>query len=625
MLGLCGRAVHSCVDDEFWLFKSPPVLPDGSTVANSQKLEFNNLSLNSRILKLSAWRGLLPWLPAIITLVLITAQRVNVPYFDSWAFMEAYREWQQGNYGLRDLFATHGPHPSVPGKLIYWSALHLTKGDVGWLPFAAWTFTFVAALGAGSMIKRCVPDDGIRSWLLFAANAILFTTAAGSTWIWDFCFQNFIMGMCLMGGLWSLSREAGARGILCAWLFAIVGTLSFGSGFIIGWLLPPMLWLQARAGRLQHSRLWIGTSVALALAMMWLAMVLLPKLSMAREQSQTAARAEDLVNRFSMTVKYLLVVLGGSLGHGTSVDPETLCALTAALAVGLFCVCLWKLWQRRQDHELLIKVWPWLACCLFAAGNTLLVALARMARSYTTALAPRYVLFTLFFMLGLIMLVALLMERRVTKIVLAVVLSLQVLNWVDGANEMRHFHHVLTQNRGALGFSKILPLEPDRVLQHRGPGSVANIALFLHGQGRLRGVQMLEDSRISSLRLSGDMTSKSAHVDLVARNFDGSIVMQGVCASSKFFGALPDLILVTAQEPAKDERIIAFQLPTMPVDFFNDSDRRHREEQHYEGWRIVLNQAPVPETAGTKLRAYGLNSETWRARRIPGEFAVPGK
>ncbi len=567
----------------------------------------------------------LPWLPALITLLLIAVHRVNVPYFDSWWFVEAYRSWQNGAYGVCELFATHGPHPSVPGKLIYWFAMHVTKGDVGWLPFAAWTFTLGAALAVAAMIKRTFAETRTRGWLLFFANSLLFTTAAGSTWLWDFCFQNYIVGMCLALALWSLSRAATGRAVAGAWFFASLGALSFGSGFTIAWLLLPLVWLHASSGRLPHARWWLSGSVILALALTWLGMVFLPSLGAVHEQARAAERAESLLTRPLMTAKYLLVVLGGSLGHGTPVDPEILCLLAGAGAAAVFAACLWQLWRLRDDLPLLASAWPWLACCGFALLNTLMIALARMGKGYTTALAPRYVVFTLFFMLGVVMLSALLLPRRRAMAAAAVLLALQVVNWLDGANAMRHFHHVLAQNRAALSLARVLPLFPDRVIQHGGPDSVKTAAIFLHDQGRLRGVKMIDDTRIATLRDAGPLTAKSARIDTAGRTAGGKIVLQGVCEGGKNIGEIPDLILITAQEPAGEERIIAFQFPTMPADYFNDSDRRHQEERHYEGWRVVLDQAPVPGAPGTLLRAYAMGGEAWRIRRIPGEFPVPGK
>jgi hypothetical protein len=576
-------------------------------------------------LKLGICQRFLPWLPALVTLVLVASYRVSVPYYDSWAFVDAYQEWQQGQYGLRELFATHGPHPSVPGKLIYWCALHLTKGDVSWLPLMSWAFSFAAALAIAALIRRTVTDARQRSWLVFLANTLLFTTADGGTRLWDFCFQNYIVGMCLALALMFLAQGGAARHIVGSMVFAVIGALSFGSGFTIAWLLLPLVWLNTASTGTSRARLWTLSCLALSLVLTWVSMVLLPSLGHAHEQGQAAERAESLLSRPLMTIKYLLVVLGGSLGRGTATDPEWLCMIVGAVGVLVFAACLWQLWRRRDEPSLLVKAWPWIACCGFAVLNTLMIALARMGKSYSTALAPRYVVFTAFFMLGVAMLCALLMPRRWTSIAMTSFLSLQVFNWIDGAHAMEHFHHVLLQNRTALTFAKVLPLQPHRVIQHHGPDSVKNAAIFLHDQGRLRNVQMVTDTRLSNLKAAGALTANSAHVDAVGRTSDGNVMLQGTCTGGKGIGDIPALILITAQEPNGDERIVAFNFPTMPSDYFDDSDRRRRQQEHYEGWRVVLDQAPVPTTLGTLLRAYAMGSEGLRIRRIGGEFAVPAK
>lgn len=567
----------------------------------------------------------LPWLPALVTLVLVVSYRVSVPYYDSWAFVNAYQEWQQGQYGLRELFATHGPHPSVPGKLIYWCALHLTKGDVSWLPLMSWAFSFATALAIAALIRRTIIDERQRSWLVLLANTLLFTTADGGTRLWDFCFQNYIVGMCLALALRSLAQGGATRHLMGCMVFAVIGALSFGSGFTIAWLLLPLVWLNTASTGTNRARLWTLCGLALALVLTWVAMILLPSLGHAHEQGQAAERAESLLSRPLMTIKYLLVVLGGSLGHGTAADPEWLCMIVGVVSVIVFTGCLWQLWRRRTETSLLVTSWPWIACCGFAVLNTLMIALARMGKSYTTSLAPRYVVFTAFFMLGVAMLCALLMPRRWASIAMASFLSLQVFNWIDGAHAMEHFHHMLLQNRTALTFAKVLPLPPEHMIQQKGPNWVKNAAIFLHDQGRLRNVQMEADTRLSNLKASGALTANSAHVDLVGRNAEGKVVLQGICTGGKGIGDIPALILITAQEPSGEEHIVAFNFPTMPSDYFDDSDRRHRQQEHYDGWRVVLDQAPVPSTPGTLLRAYAMGSDGLRIRRIVGEFAVPAK
>jgi hypothetical protein len=134
---------------------------------------------------------------------------------------------------------------------------------------------------------------------------------------------------------------------------------------------------------------------------------------------------------------------------------------------------------------------------------------------------------------------------------------------------------------------------------------------------------MLEDTHIGSLRLGGELTAHAAHVDLVGRDPEGKIVLQGTCSGGNNIGDIPDLILVTAQPPGGAEDIIAFQFPNTPTDYFNDSDRRRRLADHYEGWRVVLDQAPVPNAPDTMLRAYAFGAKSGTARRIKGEFPVP--
>lgn len=581
----------------------------------------------------SRWKKLLwqclPWLPALITLGLINALRVGVPHNDSWWFVQAYMDWQQGHYGWKDLFATHGAHPYVPGKLIYWFALHVTEGDVSWLPVMSWVFSVGVALGFRALLKVQLEDSKkAQLWLQFLANTLIFTAAQGGTWLWDFLYANFIPGMCLVGALACLAREGITMGRLLAMDgFVVLAAFSFGSGFTLAWLMLPLLWWRLREQK--RSMIWLAGAVALALVLTWLAMVYLPSLSTTKVNADAAGRVDGAVSRPWMTFSYLLVLIGASLGHGTAIDPVDQSMTLGVLALTALLVCMVQLWRQRHDVKLLADAWPWIACCGFTVLNGLLIVLARMNSSYATALFPRYQTFTLFFLLGVMMLIVLLARRGHLKLsaltvpVITAFLALQAVNWAYGVQDMRRYHQFLKQDRAALAFAKILPLDPDRVIQHAGRGSVARVAIPWHDQGHLRRVTMLEDSRLSQLRRSSDMSSGTSHLDYAGRNARGQVFVQGVCAGSKDFGELPELVLVTAALPGQEERIVGFQFPFLPEDYFFDRIRQRDREDYYRGFRVVLDQVPLPANPGIKLRAYAYFEGRRTIRRIPGEFALP--
>ena len=573
------------------------------------------------------WRCL-PWLPALVTLALIHALRVGVPHHDSWWFVQSYMDWQQGHYGWKELFAAHGPHPAVPGKLLYWFALHVTEGDVSWLPVMSWLFSLGAALGCRSLLKVQFPDSPqIQAWLLLLANTLIFTPAQGGTWLWDFLAANFLPGMCLMGALSCLAREEmTTRRWLALCGFELLATLSFGSGFTISWLVLPLWGWRLRG----HRRFAAGLAgaVALALLLTWLSMVYLPSLA-PLTMGGPAGRVDSVLSQPLMAVTYLLVLMGGPLGHGTAMDPTGQCLIVTGVTLLALLVCLHVLWRRRGDVQLLADAFPWLACCGFTFLNALMIVLARMGSTYATALFPRYQTFTLFFFIGVLMLTVLLVQRGHLRLAalagpaLTAFLALQVVNWAYGVQAMRHYHLFLKHDRAALTFAKILPLDPGRVLQHAGRGSVAKVAVPFYDQGRLRKVTMLEDNRLSGLRTATDMSTGTSHLDYVGRNAKGEVFVQGVCAGHKTHGALPDLILVTTAVPGQEERIIGFQAPFAPPDYFEDSVRQRDQEDCYRGFRVVLDQVPVPADPAGKLRAYAYFEAQRTVRRIPGEFAVP--
>jgi hypothetical protein len=550
------------------------------------------------------------WWPALITLVLIAALRVDVPYYDSWWFIDSYRDWLGGHYGWRELFATHGPHPSVPGKLLYWAVLHLGGGHFGHLAFAAWGFSLATALLIAALLREHLADQRQRSRVMLLCNLLLFSPAMGSTWLWDFVASLYIAGVCLVAALLCFGGGAlRARRVGMGCVACIVGALSFGSGFLIAWLSAVIIAWRTRS--------WKATSamVALSLTLMWIAMKLLPSLGTGHGTSDTGARVASIAAQPLMACKYVLVVLGGAWGHGSSLDPEWLCMIAGLMQVIVLGYLAWQLWQQRTNQALLTRAMPWLAMCAFGALNAVMITLARMAKSYDTALASRYLVFTLFFGIGLIVLAALLQRGRGIGTLL---IGLQVLNWMDGTTAMMQFSLKLRQDRAALSFAKILPLTDDRIMQHRGRNSVSAPAIFLHEQGKLPGVKMISSTALPS---AGEMGQRSSHLDGISLRTDGVIEVYGICEWGRTLGLTTDAVLITATSAGAAEQIIAFAAPTVPLNFFTNTLLRHEYADHYHGWRVPLDQAPVPP--GAKLRAYALSTDTGKLRRIAGEAAVP--
>lgn len=583
-------------------------------------------------------RAVLLWacafLPAVFVLACILPRRTRVPYHDSWAFVEQYKNWCEGHYGWREFFAPHNNHPSAAGKAVYFAVMHWFRGDAGLLPLVTW--------GLALVISLCVLALSVPLWrgraargaaLLFLVNLSVFTLAQGHTWIWDFVFQNTIAGACLMTGLWSLSAADAKswRWVLAA-LSGIIAAFSFGTGPAVGFLLLPAVWLalarHALIRRWQITTLWAAGFALVG----WLALKFFVLAGRSAGHPDAMGRVGELVSRPWDTACYILALLGHTLGQGTVFEPVTMCALWGAVLLAAFLICSGVVLSRR-DAALLRATWPWMAMFLWALLNAAAICVGRLRVSMETALASRYGAFMLFAVAGVVLLaahaamhtgegVAGRCLRRALAPGAALLVAFHLLAWRAGADSLELYLRRMDGEKAALAFAGVLPL-PEAVLwQLDYADGTVKLARFLKEHGRLRDVNFVADTALSRWHRSGDVSDKWAHWELM-RDSGGTWIMQGVCGLSKDLTSMPDLVLVTAATPEEPEKIIALVPPLLPEDFFDREILRRRHYSHYFSWRWPVEREALPAKGEVTLRAYAFDAVGRKVRLIQGE-AKPG-
>lgn len=577
---------------------------------------------------LSTLPWLAAWSPALLILALLVPLLVPVPFEDSWAFVQQYRDWCEGRYGTRELFAPHNNHPTVPGKLIYFAVLHFAGGDVALLPLVGWVLSLGIAAAVFAIARPHWRENPVHgAVLMFCVNLTVFSAAAGHSWIWDFVFLNFIAGACFAGGLALLSvHPSNWKRMTGAALFALTATFAFGSGFLGGVLLTAMVWTGSD-GRPMRTRILICAGwLVFVLGAAWLA---LKGFGNATSTGGDGSRVGFLLGEPLLLAKFILMLLGYALGNGTSVDPMDLCPLMGLGVLLIFIACAVRLVQRRGDTLLLGAALPWILVALYGLGNAALIAYGRMRFSLISAMAPRYVVFTLFFTLGTLVLVFVLakhepasgrLRKAMQKLawpLLGMFLAAQAVNWAWGHQQMRRDHERMRQESALLGFVNVLPADANTLWQLLADkDAVGNLSKFLRERDRLRGVSPASDDRLASIRRLPELSSKWAWFEAPVLH-DGIIRLHGVCGLSKDLVSLPDAIVITAQTAGGEERIVAMARPEIPFDFYEHEWLRRLHLEHYFGWSREVSTALLPKGRIT-LRAYALDAAAKRVRAMAG-------
>lgn len=588
-------------------------------------------SLSTKLWHVFLW--LIAWTPALVVLYWCASYASRLPYHDSWAFVEQYQDWVEGRAAWQEIFRPHNGHPATVGKLLYFAALHGLKGDVSVLPLLSWGLSLLISLSVLLLARPMWKEAGARGpVLMLLANLSIFTGAHGHTWIWDFVFQNFIPGACLMAGLallrpaesWRTWRWVAALGL------SVVATNSFGSGFLVGFLLLPMVGvaLPAEMTSRQKSVVLAIWTVTIVLAT-WLAHFALPGVN---EEAVKGTGENEAMARPIMAFQYVLVLLGHTLGQGSVVEAFQVSMIAGgvllAIVLALAFLLMWKARHRGAWRAAL----PWLICVAWAGGNAALICYLRMGSLFETALAPRYATFMLFMVLGAVFLVAafcfhpdlrglIRLPEGVLGFAVAGLLVGHFSGWSAGYHSFLLFRQRMVSEAAATDFVRVLPINPF-VQWDSKKHQLAGWLEFLQSQERLKGVKFAQDVRVSRWRQGSPIPDKFASFSSLSPLGGGRWLARGTCGLTKDRVNLADLILISAVAPGEEERFIALAAPVLPEDFHQRMLLRRMFPEHYFAWEVVI-QLPLRSQEGSpQIKAYGYDAHTRRVRPMAGEHAA---
>lgn len=593
------------------------------------------------------WPWMVAALPALLLLFLIIDLVVPVPYADSWAFVEQYLDWVQDDYSWRNFFEKHGDHPSVIGKLVYFAALHLMAGNVALLPVLSWMLSLAVAVCVGILSKPVWKGKPVLGAVLMTCvSGVIFSTAQAGVWLWDFTFQNYIPGACLALGTLLLARERlGAWRILAAGALSVISTFSFGAGFLVGALFAVLLWFRMSDVPVARRVLLVGVWLAFNVVAAWVALKAFGPSGFTEEGPGVSPMV--IFDRPLMRLEFVLVLLGQMFGKGTLFEPFEQSLLVGGLLLLMFGWGLVMVFRQRNVPGFVAAALPWIVFALYGLGNATLISIGRLGDStdsflafnhiYALAertMAERFVTLTLFFVFGVIMLVAvvvtrsesgplrLFVTRRLATPALLVFLALSVLNWVAGRRLMELESILMKQERAMLGFGTFLRLDGDRLWNKQMKYHTFELAKNLAEMGRLRGVEFVQNPAISSFRRGNPASPRWSGLDKPELLEDGNWSLEGTCGlPNDDMDGLPHLVLVSAESPGNPEEVVALAAPQLPETFLERQSQRRKYPDHYFRWTESISPSLFPLGKVT-LRAYAYDARAQTVRPMRGEYTI---
>lgn len=400
----------------------------------------------ARIIHAARWIAVL--LPVLICGWLVKTYVVDQRFLDDWVWAQDLLLWKKGAYGelLHNIVSVHLEHRPVVARALALAVTLLANGNVQ----AQCGLTFLWLILCLGALFRLWMRPGLlelrTSWPVWTLiTAILFTPMQWQTLLWPICHETpmpvvfLLLAFCLAES----SKPWWVRSLLGAFC-AILGMLSFASGFLL-WVLPlPVLLWNGRFGsdrqRWKFVLLW--GLVFFVTMLFYLKVGVQPVASIVKEKTLLHLPAgydltydlhnevpsqyayhhgeENTMNgEFAYFIKnpvlamqFVATFAGAILTRGWSADLKACSQSVGWLLLALLAGAVMYFWRHRKDESLR----PPLLTALCFAGYTpltaLMVAVGRMyAGGAGSALNGRYTVHQTQLLIGLIVAAVLILRH----------------------------------------------------------------------------------------------------------------------------------------------------------------------------------------------------------------------
>jgi len=418
--------------------------------------------------------------PALVPLLLIFRYSVDFPYFDEWdpGLAGMYIKAHQHQLTLADLFAQHNEHRIFIPRLVYLlfnTATHWNGvGDLllGWAIVCA---TSACVLG---LICRTTAEaaDG-RPYLSrralglwFLCNVMIFTPQQYQNWLWGICVANFLPTLFVLRAL--LIAGSGLRP---AWklsfcsLLALAALYSSGGG-IFSWPLVLLFFAGAWTRRQFRAHRW---PLAWATALFLLGVALY----FVHYAEPTHVEHPPIATDPLAILSFYVAFMGGSMYIGSdysTVITPVLCAGAVMFLLFLEALAYFINCRRAGRRDVADRMILWLVVAAYAILSGLMASFFRAAFGTPYALRSRYVSYSLYLPVALIMLVWLvcsdLRRRRglgldrlwiwIPALLATALIVMQCISFPAVIRECASMQLTRRQNKAALLLVNVLPDDP---------------------------------------------------------------------------------------------------------------------------------------------------------------------
>jgi len=337
--------------------------------------------------------------PAVPIAWLVMRNHVDMPFWDDWfVTTDVLIKAKIGTLTVHDIVTQVNESRLAVPRLLFLAIGLLSDGRIHLQLVVTFLLACLISWALFQLIRRSLPaaPAPLTLGLSLMVNLVLFTPMHGENWLWASQVICFLPAACLAVAILLLGSDLGtakklaAGGILCT-----LATFSYSNG-LVTWVAAAPVVIALLGWR--YLAVW-GGLLAVNVG------VYLHGFSAPKGQM-----LEGILHPVR-ALEYFLAFLGAPLALGrlrlAQVVGVVLLSLTAILAA--------YLWRERKDGPLRKRVLPWVSLALYAVASATLAAAGRSAFGVEQALARRYVSFSIYLLIALVPLVAIVAQDALAK------------------------------------------------------------------------------------------------------------------------------------------------------------------------------------------------------------------
>lgn len=552
--------------------------------------------------------------PAIFTLSLVARYGVDIPYADEWTFAPLLVKAHSHALTFSDFFAQQNEHRYVFPKLLLIAFAYLADGNLRIQMLFSVFLCGCTSLNLWLILRRTLsvtPEK--RLLLLTLLNLVLFSPVQAENWTWGFQFVLFLINFLLTTGVAIATSDLSLRNrfAICV-VIALIGTFSFGNGFVLWATTFPLALVSRERKSLKRRLVWLAAWGAACVAT--IAIYFIHYVKPAHHPSIAASGSP--LDYFL----YVATFLGAHLSQAARTE-----SILVPVTIGTFLLITYLAGMGfvffRGTPLRLRQVTPWLGIGGFALGSALLAALTRIGFGVNQGLDSRYTTFSLCLSVGVIGMTAIIREtlcsshkqsewyryhyvRLETAFLTAFLVAIFV-SWAWGVESIKSIERTRLWGKGALLLGNVLNV--GIVYQTYLGGWAPDVLKFANMEDSIGLLHpaMFKTIEVSRLPSVAATTSVLGYVENVIGS-DGACEVTGWAVLPRK-RRVADCVVVAYNSPGREPTVFGVTDQVSDRPFVAEAYRR--KELVRCGWTVHFQRPAVPR-GEQRISAWALDART---------------